>query len=103
MNITTVSNKAPCDDATDLGSMGSAGLNVNDTLNRGGFYRDLDLCGVVAGISRLRVFSFIAEADGPMMATVKAESTMKVNPQSPLQHLARLTSVLLAYQPLISH
>ncbi|GAX23986.1 hypothetical protein FisN_26Lu067 [Fistulifera solaris] len=78
--MTAVSRKSLCEDAADLGSVGTAGLKVNETLTQGALYRDLTFCNF-AGLSRVRAFSFVAEVNGPIMATATVDSKLNFHPQ----------------------
>ncbi|GAX19486.1 hypothetical protein FisN_19Hh061 [Fistulifera solaris] len=75
LKLSPVSSKTPCADATDLGTVGSAGRTVNGTMVAAAFYRELNFCNFYSAFSRARVFSFVSEVDGPMMATVKADQS----------------------------
>jgi hypothetical protein len=80
LKITTVSSESPCEDSTDLGTFGSVGRTVNGTMQGATFYKELNFCNFFATVSRARVFSFISEVDGPIMASVKADQ-MNFYPQ----------------------
>ena len=71
LKISSVSSKTPCEDATDLGTVGSAGRTVNGTTAGADLYKGSNLCDSLSQIQRPRVYSFVAEADGTMMASVK--------------------------------
>ncbi len=69
LKMRSLSSKTPCEDATYLGSVGNTGLTVNGTLSEVAFYSNFSICNVYAETTRFRVFLFIAEKDGPMVAT----------------------------------
>ncbi|GAX23988.1 hypothetical protein FisN_26Lh051 [Fistulifera solaris] len=81
LKIASVSVRSLCKDATDLGTVNSAELTVRGTSAKVGFYTTLDICNVYGENVHSRVFSFVAERDGPIMASVKADPTVDFYPQ----------------------
>ncbi|GAX18756.1 hypothetical protein FisN_26Hh051 [Fistulifera solaris] len=81
LQITAVSVTSLCEDATDLGTVNSTELTVRGTSAKAGYYTTLDFCNVYGESVHSRVFSFVAESDGPIMASVKADPTVDFYPQ----------------------
>ncbi|GAX16481.1 hypothetical protein FisN_19Lh061 [Fistulifera solaris] len=75
LKLTPISSKTPCENAVDLGTVGSAGRTVNASMEFAEFYKDLNFCNFYSTFSRARVFSFVSEVDGPMMVTVKPDQS----------------------------
>ncbi len=78
LQLSFLSSKAPCEDATNLGIVGSSGRTISGTMDGANLYKGLEY-GSFYEIIRARVFAFVAEKDGPFMVTVKGSVTTPYN------------------------
>ncbi|GAX18750.1 hypothetical protein FisN_26Hh043 [Fistulifera solaris] len=79
MIISPLSRNTPCQDAINLESVGD-GITVNGTLAGAALYNKLSMCNVYGQFSRFRVYSFVADKDGPMVATAKVDPNLNFYP-----------------------
>ncbi|GAX23987.1 hypothetical protein FisN_26Lh048 [Fistulifera solaris] len=78
LQLSFLSSKAPCEDATNLGIVGSSGRTISGTMDGANLYKGLEY-GSLYEIIRAQAFAFVAEKDGPFMVSVKGSVTTPYN------------------------